>query len=97
MARAKRIPAVEARVHLGRIMKRAYSNGDRFIVEKSGIPMVAIINADDYALLVEAREEHFKVLDRVRAKLPDVDAGEAAKDVRAAVKSARKRSAKNRS
>jgi len=39
MEARKTISAVEARVHFGAIMKRSFKNGQRFIVEKSGIPM----------------------------------------------------------
>ena len=56
----KTIPAVEARVHFGEeIMRRSFKNRDRFVVEKSGIPMVVIINADDYAKLTGEREDQF--------------------------------------
>jgi len=68
----KTIPAVEARTHFGEIMKRAFKKGDRFIVEKSGIPMIAILNANEYVQLIQEHEERFKILDRIKAKLPDL-------------------------
>ena len=37
------IPAVKARTHFGEIMKKSYKKGSRFVVEKSGIPMVVIL------------------------------------------------------
>ena len=86
----KTIPAVEARVHLGEIMKRSFKKGDRFIVEKSGIPMIAILNANEYSHLIEEREERFKILDRIKAKLPDVSAEEAEKDTATAVQAIRR-------
>ena len=61
----KTIPAVEARVHFGQIMQKSFKHGDRFLVEKSGIPMVAIINADDYARLIQERDGRFKILDKI--------------------------------
>ena len=60
----KTIPAVEARIHLGDIIKRAFQKGERFIVEKSGLPMVAIMNIQEYLKLVQEREERFKILDQ---------------------------------
>ena len=77
----KTIPAVEARVHFGAIMRKSFKNGDRFVVEKSGIPMIVILNADDYVKLVEEREVRFEVLDKVRAKLPRVSMEEVEEDV----------------
>lgn len=86
----KTIPAVEARVHLGKIMKQVFKKGARFIVEKSGIPMVAILNVDEYQQYFQEREERFKIIDRIRAKLPDIPAEEVEKDVCAAIKAIRK-------
>lgn len=93
MVRAKTIPAVTARVHLGDIMKRAFRNRERFIVEKSGLPMVAILNADEYFELVQEREARFAVLDRIKEKLPDVPPEEVERDVQAAVRAVRGRRA----
>ena len=88
----KTIPAVEARVHFGEIMRRSFKNRDRFVVEKSGIPMVVILNADDYARLVEEREVRFKVLDKIRAKAPRVSTEEVEGDVSRALHHVRKKS-----
>ena len=93
MTNTKTIPAVEARIHLGEIMKRAFKNGERFIVEKSGLPMVAIVNAAEYLRLVEEREERFRVLDRIKARLPNRTPEEVERDVEEAVRAVRKRRA----
>jgi hypothetical protein len=85
------IPAVEARVHFGEIMQKSFKNGDRFVVEKSGIPMVVILNADDYSKLVGEREERFRVLDKIRAKLPRFSAEEVESDVSKAITQVRKK------
>ena len=87
----KTIPAVEARVHFGQIMRKSFKNGDCFLVEKSGIPMVAIINADDYAKLTQEREERFKILDKIKSKLPRVSEEEAQADVSNAIHQIRKK------
>lgn len=81
MAVAKVIPAVEARVHLGEIMKMSFKKGYRFIVEKAGIPMIAILSADEYTRFIQEREEQFKIFDKIRSKVPDVPAKEVEKDV----------------
>jgi hypothetical protein len=43
---------VEARVHLGEIMKRSFKKGERFIVEKGGIPMVAVFVEHGYLFIL---------------------------------------------
>ena len=86
----KTIPAVKARVHLGEIMKAAFKNGDRFMIEKSGIPMVVILSASEYTQLIAEREERFKILDQIKAKLPETEQSEIEKDADEAVRSARK-------
>ena len=87
----KTIPAVEARVHFGQIMRKSFKNGDCFLVEKSGIPMVAIINADDYAKLTQEREERFKILDKIKSKLPRAGEEEVRADVAQAIAQIRKK------
>ena len=85
------IPAVKARVHLGDIMKRSFKFGDRFIVEKSGIPMVVILNADEYKQIVGEREERFAILDRIKQRLPIVSEDEVARDVQQSIEAVRKK------
>lgn len=93
MAELKTIPAVKARIHFGDIMKRVFKNGERFIVEKSGIPMVIIINATEYTRFIEEREERFKIIDRIKVKLPNIAAEEVEKDINETVKIIRKQRA----
>ena len=87
------IPAVRARTHFGEIMKKSYKQGARFVVEKSGIPMVVILNAQDYIRMVEAGEERFKILDRIKSKLPNLPEDVVREDVSRAVSNIRKRHA----
>ncbi len=44
----KTIPATEARVHFGEILKRVHSGRERFIVEKDGLAVAAILGREDY-------------------------------------------------
>jgi len=86
----KTIPALEARVHLGEIMKQSFKNGVRFIVEKSGIPMIAILSANEYQRFFQEREERFKILDSIKSGLPDISSEEIEKDISATIKAVRK-------
>ncbi len=90
---AKVIPAVEARTHFGEIMAKSFKKGERFIVEKSGIPMVVILNADEYAKMVVEKEERFKILDEIKGRLPEASPQEIEKDVAKAVSAVRKQHA----
>ncbi len=91
MSTAKVIPAVEARVHFGDVMRRAAQDGTHFIVQKSGISMVAILDAREYERLVGEREERFRVLQRIRGRNKGVSTSEVEDDVAAAVRAVRER------
>ena len=91
MLAAKVIPAVEARVHLGEIMKKSFKTGERFIVEKAGIPMIAILSANEYTRLIQEREEQFKIFDKIKSQVPDIPAEEVEKDVNKTIRTIRKK------
>jgi PHD/YefM family antitoxin component YafN of YafNO toxin-antitoxin module len=59
-----RIPITEARINLGAVVKRVHLNGEYFILEKDGIPIVGIMGADeleDYLELQDPRiREHIR-------------------------------------
>jgi prevent-host-death family protein len=93
---AKTISALEAQTRLGELMKKAYKGEERFIVEKSGIPMVAIISVDEFTSLIEAREKRFEVYDRIQAKTKGFSEKEVERDVEKAVKAVRVRSDRGR-
>lgn len=91
MGLARTVSAVEARVHFGEIMRKSMVKGDRYIVEKSGIPMVVILNANDYNRLA-ANENRFKVIERIRSRTTQTSPREVEKDVAIALKAVRRRS-----
>ena len=89
--RTKTIPALEARTQLGQIMKDVQSGRVRVLVEKSGVPMVGIISADEFERVIAEREARFAVIDRVRRRLPNVSDTGIQRDVREAVTQVRRR------
>ena len=92
VTQAKTIPALKARTQLGQIMKRSFKNKERFIVEKSGIPMVAIINAGEYeefVRMMERRDELFKVFDK-NYNPDNISDAEVERDIQEAIKAVRK-------
>ena len=89
--KTKTIAALEARTHLGEIMKEVQGGRVRVLVEKSGIPMVGIISAEEFQRLVAEREARFEVVDRIRSRIPTVPDTEVQRDVQEALKRARRR------
>ena len=89
--KTRNIPALEARTQLGQIMKDVQGGRVRVLVEKSGVPMVAIISADEFRRVITEREARFEVIDRIRRRLPPVSDVEIEQDVRAALKRVRRR------
>src|SRR3990172_1959967 len=89
--KTKTVPALEARTHLGEIMKEVQGGRVRVLVEKSGIPMVGIISAEEFQRLIAERETRSEVVDRIRSRIPTVPATEVQRDVQEALKRARRR------
>ena len=89
--KTRTIPALEARTQLGQIMKDVQGGRVRVLIEKSGVPMVAIISADEFRRVIAERETRFEVIDRIRRRLPPVSDVEIEQDVRAALKRVRRR------
>ncbi len=64
---------------LSSVVNKVYRNETRVLVEKSGIPVAAIISADDlkrFAQLEREREQRFAVIDRAREAFAGVPAEE---------------------
>jgi PHD/YefM family antitoxin component YafN of YafNO toxin-antitoxin module len=55
-----RIPITKARVNLGAVVKRAHLNGEYFILEKDGIPIAGIMDADELEDYLELRNPKMK-------------------------------------
>ena len=89
--KTKTIPALEVRTQLGRIMKDVRGGRVRVLVEKSGVPMVGIISAEEFQRVVTEREARFAVVDRIRRRVPSVPDAAIQQDVRAALKTRRSR------
>ncbi len=91
--KTKTIPALEARTQFGRIIKDVQAGRVRVLVEKSGVPVVGIISAEEFRRVVAERDARFEVVDRIRQKIPKVPDVEIERDVREAVGNVRRRRA----
>jgi len=45
------IPATEARIHFGELLKRVYKNGEHLTIEKDGLPVATLLSHTEYEQL----------------------------------------------
>ena len=55
-----RISITKARINLGQLAKRAHLNNEYFILEKDGIPVIGIMDADELEDYLELRNPPVK-------------------------------------
>ena len=72
-ASVSRIPITRARINLGQLAKRAHLNNEYFILEKDGIPVIGIMNADEMEDYLELRDPKIKA--QIRQSNLDIRAG----------------------
>ncbi|MBX3069321.1 MAG: type II toxin-antitoxin system prevent-host-death family antitoxin [Thermomicrobiales bacterium] len=68
----------EVKTHLNALVNRVYRDETRVLVEKSGIPVAALVSTADLARLDRLdreRDERFSVLDELQAAFADEDPG----------------------
>jgi prevent-host-death family protein len=74
----------DVKQQLNRLVNQIYRREARIIVEKSGIPVAALVSADDLRRLDrldQERAERFKVLDEIGAAFKDVPPDELEREV----------------
>ena len=68
-----RLPITKARVNLGQVVKRAHVNKEYFILEKDGIPVAGILDADELEDYLELQDP--KAQRAIRESNADIAAG----------------------
>ena len=68
-----RLPITKARVNLGQVVKRVHVNKEYFILEKDGIPVIGILDADELEDYLELRDQ--QVAAAIQRSNADVKAG----------------------
>lgn len=56
-AKVYHIPITKARINLGQVVRRAHLEKEYFILEKDGIPIAGILDADELEDYLELRDE----------------------------------------
>jgi prevent-host-death family protein len=88
----KTIKASVARQQFSKVLNEVFRGDNRVLVEKSGIPVAAIISAADLQLLarLEAeRNKDFAILDEMREAFKDVPPEEIEREVARAISQVR--------
>jgi prevent-host-death family protein len=86
------VNVTEARRGWSELLNRVFRRESRVVVEKSGIPVAAVISMDEYALylrLKARRDEDFKALDAMRDAFKDVPVEELEREVEKAIAAVR--------
>ena len=89
------INVTEARQRWSQLLNQVFRSETRVVVEKSGIPVAAIISAKDlerFNRLEAQRAERFKVLDEMREAFKDVSAEDIEREVAKALAEVREES-----
>jgi prevent-host-death family protein len=84
--------ASEARQNFSQLLNQVFRGETRVVVEKSGIPVAAIISAQDleeFRRFEAEREKDFAIIDEIRAAFKDVPDEELEREVTRAVAEAR--------
>ncbi len=88
----KTIKASVARQQFSKVLNDVFRGKSRVVVEKSGIPVAAIISASDFkrlARLEAERNRDFAILDEMREAFKDVPAEEIEQEVAKALSEVR--------
>lgn len=80
--------ASEVRQQWSQLLNKVFRNQTRVIVEKSGIPVAAVISAEDldrFNQLEKQRVQSFKVLERIGEAFKDVPKEEVEREISRAI------------
>ena len=73
VALVSRMPITKARINLGQLAKRAHINKEYFILEKDGIPVIGLMDADEMEDYLELRDRD--IASQIRQSNKDIRAG----------------------
>ncbi|HUD44819.1 MAG TPA: type II toxin-antitoxin system prevent-host-death family antitoxin [Patescibacteria group bacterium] len=88
----KVMQASQVRQNWSNILNTIYKENSKVIIEKSGIPVAAVISVEDlkrFTQLDEQRKERFKTLDSIREAFKDVPDEEVEQEIKKALNEVR--------
>lgn len=80
--------ASDVRQQWSQLLNQVFTDKRRIVVEKSGIPVAAVISAEElerFIKLEEQRERNFAILDEIGEKFKDIPAQEIEQEVNKAL------------
>lgn len=80
--------ASDVRQQWSRLLNQVFINQTRIVIERSGIPVAAVISAEElerFQRLEEQRAQRFKVLDKMREAFKGVPVEKIEKEVKKAI------------
>lgn len=92
------LKASDVRSNWSQLLNKVFVNQTRIIVEKSGIPVAAVISAQDLARFTQMEEqriERFKILDKIREAFKDIPAEKVEQEVSKAIEQVRMKTISN--
>lgn len=92
--------ASEVRAQWSQLLNKVFRSKTRVVVEKSGIPVAAVISAEDlqrFTQMEEQRARRFGVLDRIGEAFKDVPEKEIEREVKKAISQVRAEKRQNQS
>jgi prevent-host-death family protein len=84
--------ASDVRAQWSQLLNKVFRSKTRVVVEKSGIPVAAVISAEDlqrFTQMEEQRARRFEVLDRIGEAFKDVPEKEIDREVKRAINEVR--------
>jgi prevent-host-death family protein len=80
--------ASDVRMQWSQLLNKVFKGKTRVVVEKSGIPVAAVISAEDlkrFTQLEEQRNERFKALEKMREAFKDVPPEKLEREISSAI------------
>lgn len=93
MATVNRLPITQARINLGQLARRAHVNKEYFILEKAGIPVIGIMDADELEDYLELRDAKIRRIIRQSQQQYQAGKGRPAERLLAELRGGRRRTA----
>jgi len=87
----KRVNALKARQNLGQVLEEVYYKGDRFVIERAGKPMAAVVPLKVLEDYEENKERLFTLIQQAQRRSKKVKPEAIEREVAEAVRSVRSR------